>query len=84
MAEAPPIGPDDEGHDHEAHDHEAHEHEHHHHDGPHDYVGAIQGFRAEKDQFFKRSVGSPIPADQRDAFTGLPYYPVNVDSSSKA
>jgi len=88
MAEAPPIGPDDEGHDHEGHDHEGHdheahdhgdEHEHHHHDGPHDYVGAIQGFRAEKDQFFKRSVGSPIPADERETFTGLPYYPVNVD-----
>jgi hypothetical protein len=88
MAEAPPIGPDDEGHDHEAHDHEAHdheahdhgdEHEHHHHEGPHDYVGAVQGFRAEKDLFFKRSAGSPIPAGERDAFTGLPYYAVNVD-----
>jgi uncharacterized protein len=55
-------------------------HEHHHdHDGPHDYVGAIQNFRAEKDAFFKDSAGSPIAPEERDAFTGLPYYPVNVD-----
>ena len=31
-------------HDHDDHDHD--EHEHHHHDGPHDYVGAVQGYRA--------------------------------------
>ena len=61
------------------HDHDHDEHEHHHHDGPHDYVGAIQGYRAEKDAFFKDSAGSPIPPEERDAFTGLPYYPVNVD-----
>jgi uncharacterized protein len=78
--EAPPIGPDDDGHEHEhEHDEPGGEHEHHHHDGPHDYVGAIEGFRAEKDLFFKRSTGSPIPAAERDAFTGLPYYPVDVD-----
>jgi uncharacterized protein (DUF1684 family) len=64
---------DDHGHDHDHHDHE------HHHDGPHDYVGAIQGYRAEKDQYFKTSAGSPIPTEEREAFTGLPYYPVNVD-----
>ena len=63
-------------HDHDEH---GHDHDHHHHDGPHDYVGAVQGFRAEKDEFFKTSSGSPIPAEERDAFTGLPYYPVNVD-----
>ena len=69
-------------HDHDADDEREHshdEHEHHHHDGPHDYVGAIQGYRAEKDAFFKSAPGSPIPADERDAFAGLPYYPVNVD-----
>ena len=55
-----------------------HDHDHHHHDGPHDYVAAIQGYRAEKDEFFKTSAGSPIPPGERDAFTGLPYYPVNV------
>ena len=61
------------------HDHDEHGHDHHHHDGPHDYVGAVQGFRAEKDEFFKTNAASPIPEDERDAFTGLPYYPVNVD-----
>ena len=64
------------GHDHD-HDHD--EHEHHHHDGPHDYVGAVEAYRAEKDEFFRNSPGSPVPADERPAFTGLPYYPVDVD-----
>jgi uncharacterized protein (DUF1684 family) len=61
------------------HDHDEHGHDHHHHDGPHDYVGAVQGFRAEKDEFFRTNSGSPIPAEERATFTGLPYYPVNVD-----
>ena len=55
------------------------DHHEHHHDGPHDYVGAIEGYRAEKDVCFKESADSPIPAEERDAFEGLPYYPVNVD-----
>jgi uncharacterized protein len=67
----------DHEHDHD-HDHE-HDHEHHHHDGPHDYVGAVQGYRAEKDAFFKSSANSPVPAEDREAFEGIPYYPVNVD-----
>ena len=29
------------------------DHHEHHHDGPHDYVGAVQGYRAEKDEFFR-------------------------------
>jgi uncharacterized protein len=67
-------------HDHDDHGHGDHDHDHeHHHDGPHDYVGAIQGYRAEKDEYFKNSAGSPIPAEEREAFTGLPYYPVDVD-----
>ena len=67
-------------HDHDAHDaHDQHDHEHHHHDGPHDYGSAIAGYRAEKDAFFKSAPGSPIPVDERDAFTGLPYYPVDED-----
>jgi uncharacterized protein len=71
----------DSEHDHSAHDHGEHDHgEHeHHHDGPHDYAGAIDQYRAEKDAFFKSSPGSPVPADEREAFTGLPYFPVNVD-----
>jgi uncharacterized protein (DUF1684 family) len=66
-------------HDQPAHDHDHDEHEHHHHDGPHDYASAIAGYRAEKDQFFKSAPGSPIPFAERDDFTGLPYYPVDVD-----
>ena len=66
-------------HDHEAHDHEAHDHEHHHHEGPHDYRAAVEGYRAEKDAFFKSAPGSPIPDAEREAFTGLPYYPVAED-----
>jgi uncharacterized protein len=66
-------------HDHAGHDHDVHDHEHHHHDGPHDYVGAIEEYRGQKDAFFKSAPGSPIPYDQRDDFTGLPYYPVDVD-----
>jgi uncharacterized protein (DUF1684 family) len=63
----------------DAHDHEHAEHEHHHHDGPHDYRSAIEGYRAEKDAFFKSAPGSPIPLEERDAFTGLPYYAVDED-----
>jgi uncharacterized protein (DUF1684 family) len=69
---------DHDDHDHD-HDHDHDEHEHHHHDGPHDYVGAVQGYRAEKDAFFKTSPNSPVPPEERAAFEGLPYYPVNVD-----
>src|SRR5205809_6501332 len=68
-----------DAHDHGHADHDHDEHEHHHHEGPHDYVAAIQGYRAEKDAFFKSAPGSPIPMEERDEFTGLPYYPVNVD-----
>lgn len=66
-------------HPEDAHDGDAPDHDHHHHDGPHDYVGAIEGYRAEKDAFFRQSPGSPIPAEEREAFEGLPYYPVDVD-----
>ena len=62
--------------EHDGHDHAEHEH---HHEGPHDYEAAIAGFRAEKDAFFKSAPGSPIPHEERDAFTGLPYYPVAED-----
>jgi len=71
--------PNQPQHDHDAHDHDGHDHEHHHHDGPHDYVGAMEEYRAQKDAFFKSAPGSPIPFEERDDFTGLPYYPVDVD-----
>ena len=63
-----------DAHDHD-HDHgHDHEHEHHHEVS---YADAVTIFRADKDKFFKGSAGSPIPAAARDAFTGLPYYPVD-------
>jgi uncharacterized protein (DUF1684 family) len=50
--------------------------EHHH---EHSYEAAIAGFRAEKDAFFKTSPHSPVPADERPTFEGIPYYPVDED-----
>ena len=72
-----------EHHDHEDHaEHAGHDdhgspgdHEHH----EHSYQAAIDGYRSEKDAFFKSSPQSPIPADERAAFEGLPYYPVDAD-----
>ena len=62
--------------EHEHHDHDHHDHEHHEHHAP-PYLEAVLEFRGEKDDFFKHAPNSPIPAAERDAFTGLPYYPVN-------
>jgi len=68
----------DDRHDHDHGDHEHHEHEHHEHH-EHSYQAAIDGYRSEKDAFFKTSAHSPIPAEERSTFEGLPYYPVNPD-----
>ena len=57
------------------HEHE-HEHEHHHHE-PIDHADAVRSFRADKDAFFKTNHGSPIPAAERGAFEGLPYFAVD-------
>ena len=62
-------------HEHQ-HDHEAHEHAHHEH-VPVEYKDAIEGFRLDKDEFFKTDPRSPLPESERAAFTGLPYYPVD-------
>jgi uncharacterized protein (DUF1684 family) len=62
-------------HDHQ-HDHEAHEHNHHEH-VPVEYKDAVEGFRLDKDEFFKTDPRSPLPESERAAFTGLPYYPVD-------
>jgi uncharacterized protein len=61
-------------------DHEhGHEHEHHHEEHqPLSYEEAIDGFRADKDEFFRTNPHSPLPASERDDFTGLPYYPVST------
>jgi uncharacterized protein len=55
------------------HDHDPHAHH------EHSYQAAIGGYRAEKDEFFKSSPRSPIPEDERAAFEGLPYYPIDED-----
>ena len=61
-------------HEHRARDH--HGHEHHGHE-PLDYVDAVEGFRADKDEFFRTATGSPLPVEDREGFTGLPYYRVD-------
>ena len=63
--------------EHEHGEHEAHEHEHHHEHVPVAYPDAVEGFRLDKDDFFKTHRGSPIPEAEREAFTGLPYYTVD-------
>jgi hypothetical protein len=57
------------------HDHDHDPHAHH----EHSYQAAIGGYRAEKDEFFKSSPNSPVPEDEREAFDGLPYYPIDED-----
>jgi uncharacterized protein (DUF1684 family) len=58
------------------HDHDA-DHEHHHHHEHVDYGDAVQAFRADKDEYFRTSPGSPLPAAERGDFGGLPYFPVD-------
>jgi uncharacterized protein len=60
-----------EGHDHEGHDHSGHEHV--------DYATAVATYRADKDEYFKGGHDSPIPEAEREAFAGLPYFPVNEE-----
>src|SRR5262249_1967501 len=66
-------GEHDHGHDHE---HE-HEHEHDDHAGHEhvDYSTAVEMFRADKDDYFRRAQDSPIPHAQRHDFPGLPSSP---------
>ncbi|TMD26006.1 MAG: DUF1684 domain-containing protein [Chloroflexi bacterium] len=58
------------------HDDHADDHEHHHHHHL-DYPDAIRAFRADKDEFFRTSRGSPLPEAERGKFQGLPYYAVD-------
>lgn len=39
----------------------------------------LDEYRAQKDEFFRTDMGSPIPPDERDAFAGLTYYPPRED-----
>lgn len=58
------------------HTHDHHDHDHHEH-VPVAYKDAVEGFRLDKDEFFKTRPGSPIPEADRAAFAGLTYYPVD-------
>lgn len=60
-------------HEHEQHD--DHDHGHHHHTVSYDE--AIRSLREDKDEFFRESPRSPIPAAERDGFQGLPYFDVD-------
>ncbi len=50
------------------------EHEHHH---TISYADGVTEFRAAKDASFRTGNASPIPEAEREAFGGLPYYPVD-------
>jgi len=50
------------------------EHAHHH---VMSYADGVTQYRAERDAYFGTAAGSPIPAAERDAFGGLPYFPVD-------
>ena len=54
-----------------------HDHDHGHHEHVVSYPDAVAAFRADKDAFFANDPHSPIPLDERPAFTGLPYYPMD-------
>lgn len=46
---------------------------------PADYLQKVEKFRGNKDDFFKNSQQSPIPAKERSSFEGLVYYPPDPD-----
>ena len=62
-------------------DHAHHEHHHTHDDQaePADYRTWVKSQRLSKDDYFKRSSRSPIPADERPNFGGLHYYAVDPE-----
>jgi uncharacterized protein (DUF1684 family) len=59
------------------HDHHEHDEHHHHEHRPIEYKDAIEQFRADKDDYYRRGGQSPIPEAERQTFTGLPYYDVD-------
>ncbi len=69
----------DETDEHEPHDH-GHDHAHDHHEHvPVASKDAVEGFREDKDEFYRTDPRSPIPEAEREAFTGLPYFAVDED-----
>ena len=67
----------DEPHEHDEPDDGAGHEPHHHHHEPVDYAEAVQLFRDDKDAFFRTHPRSPVPAAERAAFAGIPYFPVD-------
>ncbi len=57
-------------------DHEHHDHEHVHEDLS--YEDQVERFRSNKDHYFKHGGASPVPADERESFPGLPYYAIDA------
>ena len=53
---------------------DAHDHGHRH---VMSYEDAVAQYRADKDDYFRTSPGSPIPAAEREAFTGLPFFAID-------
>jgi hypothetical protein len=51
------------------------EHLEHHH--ALSYADAIRLYRAGRDDYFRTGHGSPVPAGERAAFPGIPYFPVD-------
>jgi uncharacterized protein (DUF1684 family) len=41
------------------------------------YADAVRRYRADKDAYFRTAHGSPVPAEDRATFTGIPYYPID-------
>jgi len=55
-----------------------HHHEHHHeHRHQLSYADTVRLYRADKDAYFRTGQGSPVPAAERAAFTGIPYFPLD-------
>ena len=71
-------GADDEHKDHDGQAHDAHaghdDHAGHEHVA---YPDAIANYRADKDDYFRDAEGSPVPAEERATFLGIPYFPVD-------
>jgi uncharacterized protein (DUF1684 family) len=51
------------------------EHAEHHHTLS--YTDAIRLYRADKDAYFRTGPASPVPADGRASFPGIPYFPID-------
>ena len=70
---------DEHEHDHDEHAHDQEGHDHGDH-ARHEHVAypqAVANYRSEKDDYFREGHDSPLPVAERDAFIGLPYFPVD-------